>query len=180
MKVSDCSTYKDWQQETLLSLKVLRVCLCETEQLSAADMTRQRRPSATRWRSFVRYVGGWLNSDWQTRQAMLCFTRLLTGNTEEGNGWFWARSTASVYHSCESQCRSGIVFSQDIRGHLSSLFQCTEGQKVKSYLASVLSYTWQLVQVRLCHCWWWWWFEKLCLPALTARNSQERANDMPW
>ena len=28
--------------------------------------------------------------------------------------------------------------------------------------------------------WWWWWFEKLCSPALTARNSHDRASDTPW
>jgi len=36
---------------------------------------------------------------------------------------------------------------------------------------------------KLCCCfswWWWWWFEKLCSPALTARNSHERATDTPW
>ena len=27
---------------------------------------------------------------------------------------------------------------------------------------------------------WWWWVEKLCSPALTARNSRERASDILW
>jgi len=27
--------------------------------------------------------------------------------------------------------------------------------------------------------WWWWWVDKLCSPALTARNSHERASYTP-
>jgi len=38
---------------------------------------------------------------------------------------------------------------------------------------------WQIYWLSEWWCWWW-WFEELCSPALTARNSHERASDTPW